>query len=128
MKMNLINMLVIIGMRLFFEHIYHGVPDEFLSLMESDEYEEVTFCMWFDDGWHENIVVDNDGGKSYLLSYICSDAVKWCKWACDYYERDFNVADVAKIYHGELSADLIKAVNPDCQVDEVIEEINLNRC
>lgn len=116
----------------FIEYIYKGAPTEFLNLLEEDAKNETTFCMWNlgdTDDWQENeIEVGNedadDGGKEYLLSYICKDAEQWYDWATDYYEADLDMKIIEKIYAGEIvTEDDIRILNPERDVEGALEEI-----
>ena len=56
---------------------------------DEDSLMEMTFCMWYDNQtgkWNQTIVEGDDGGKDFILSYICSNADQWIEWAEDYYE------------------------------------------
>lgn len=113
----------------FFEQIYKNAPKEFLDLLEGEEKEETTFCMWNigqTDEWQENKVGDGeeDGGKDYLLSYICKDAEQWHTWAEEYYDIELDITIIQRIYAGEdVVEDDIRGLNPDRDVEEVFEEI-----
>lgn len=110
----------------FIEHTYANVPEEFIQLFSDEEKDETTFCMWSIDGtnWIQNEVEGNDGGKEYLLGYICQDTKSWCDWAEEYYDTVVDSGLVQKVYQGKIpeKEDIIK-LNPDCNVEEVLEEI-----
>lgn len=89
----------------FFEYTYKDVPEVFIKLLEDDEKDETTFCMWCCDDtdmWNQNEMADNDGGKEYLLGYIMQSAQQWYEWAVDYHETDIDFAVVEEAYkkHG----------------------------
>ena len=121
----------------FFEQIYKNAPEEFLNLLEEEEMNETTFCMWNlgeTEQWQENEIetdkievdeIEEDGGKEYLLGYICKDAKQWYDWAKDYYETEMDIEIIQKIYNGATVAeDDIKMLNPNRNVAEAFAEIN----
>ena len=108
------------------EYIYANVPEELTELLSDEEKDETTFCMWSTDGtnWMQNEVKGNDGGKEYLLGYIYQNAENWCEWAEEYYDKVVVQELVQKVYQGEMleKEDIIN-LNPECNVEEVLEEI-----
>lgn len=110
----------------FIEYTYANVPEEFNQLLFGEEKNETTFCMWSTDGtnWMQNEVEGNDGGKEYLLGYICKNAENWCEWAEEYYDIAVDLELVQKVYQGEIpeKEEIIK-LNPECNVEEVLDEI-----
>lgn len=113
----------------FFEQIFAGLPEEFEELLDKDAKDNTTFCMWcMDDSdiWTENEIDNNDGGKEFLLRYIHKTPQEWSEWAKDYYEVAFHQEVVKKIYNGEnLSKEDVIKLNPECNMDEVFDEIML---
>lgn len=110
----------------FFEYTYNNVPAEFIDILTEDDRDETTFCMWCVDGtnWIQNEMEGNDGGKEYLLGYICHNAKEWCEWAEAYYEVDINEEVVEKTFLGEqLTEEDVVKLNPKCDVKEVLAEI-----
>lgn len=112
----------------FFNETYAGVPKNFLEIYENKEALDcMTFCMWYDyetGCWKQNITEDNDGGKSYLLSFICKNEKEWAEWAEDYYETDVDIAAAQKVYNGEpLTEEIINVLNPEREAEEALEEI-----
>ncbi|MDE7324765.1 MAG: hypothetical protein K2N63_00545 [Lachnospiraceae bacterium] len=112
----------------FFVETYAGVPKNFLEIYEEEEQKEyMTFCMWYDYGaacWKQNITEGNDGGKDYLLGFICKDAAKWAEWAEDYYETEIDLAVVEKVYGGgKLTVEDILRLNPERDAKEALSEM-----
>ncbi len=111
----------------FFEHTFANVPTELLDVFDEEERDSTTFCMWCmdeTDMWMQNETQDNDGGKEYLLGYICRNATDWCEWASDYYEEEIQEEIVEKVYRGEsLTEEEIKGMNSERDAEEVMEEI-----
>ncbi len=114
----------------FFERIYMGAPESFKALLSEDDIDNTTFCMWCCDGssmWEQNEEPasdeDEDGGRGFLLGYVHQTAESWCDWAKYYYEREFDVAAVEKIYSAEVTAEDILKLNPECNVEEALQEI-----
>jgi len=111
----------------FFEHVFAGLPNEFEMILDEDDRDYTTFCMWCldaTDTWMQNEIDNNDGGKDFLLSYICKTPDEWGEWAKYYYEAKFEQEVVKKIYKGETltEEDAVK-LNPKCNVTEVLDEI-----
>ena len=85
----------------FFEHIYAELPKVFAEILDEDDRDNTTFCMWcMDDSdmWIQNEVEGNDGGKDFLLRYICKNHKEWIEWAKDYYEVEIDEEVVQKVY------------------------------
>ena len=102
--------------------IYDLVPKELLNLLndKSIEKEVATFCIWKtpeDLVWKKGKIINPKGvddGK-FLLSYININPEDWKSWAEEYYDEDFDIKSIEKIY-------LNKNITP-----EMIEEINFER-
>ena len=113
----------------FFERIYAGVPKSLRALLSDDDIDNTTFCIWCCDGsdvWEQNEELapdDDDGGKDFLLGYVHQTAESWCDWAKYYFEREFDVSAVEKIYSGEVTAEDILKINPQCNIQEALLEI-----
>ena len=112
----------------FFEYTYANLPKEFAELLNEDDIDNTTFCMWCMDetnAWTQNETKGNDGGKSFLLNYICQTAEEWCEWAKYYYEMDIVPEVVQKIYQEEqlTKEDVIK-LNMGRDAKEVFSEID----
>lgn len=114
----------------FFERVYAGAPKALSSLLSEEDIDNTTFCMWCCNGsdvWEQNeepAADDDDGGRDFLLGYVHQTAESWCDWAKYYYEMEFNVADIEKIYSGtEVTPELIVSINPECNIDEALQEI-----
>ncbi len=112
----------------FFKYIYGGVPVEFTNFLDEDAMDNTTFCMWCTDEtdlWMQNEMDGNDGGKEFLLRYICQSAEDWCEWAKYYYEMDINMDIVQKVYDGvQLVEKDVTKLNPDRDANVALEEIN----
>lgn len=112
----------------FFKETYEGIPSNFLDIYEDeDSLMEMTFCMWYDNQtgkWNQTIVEGDDGGKDFILSYICSNADQWIEWAEDYYEMDIDKSIVEKAYQKKpLTAEDIHKLNPERNAQEALDEI-----
>ncbi len=112
----------------FFQETYAGVPKNFLDIYKDDEsLHSMTFCMWysFDSGcWLQNITEGMDGGKDYLLGFICENAVQWTEWGEDYYGEEINCKVVEKVYAGQaLAAEDIHLLLPERNAGDALEEI-----
>lgn len=113
----------------FVNYVYAQIPEELLSLLgKEDHREEVTFCLWHRNQtkeWLENETQGNDGGKEYLLGYICQTAEQWCEWAAGYYEITPDLEAVQAVYQKQPVTHLIiKALNPDRVPVEAMKEID----
>ena len=112
----------------FFKETYEGIPSNFLDIYEDeDSLMEMTFCMWYDNQtgkWNQTIVEGDDGGKDFILSYICSNADQWIEWAEDYYEMDIDKSIVEKVYQKKpLTAEDIHKLDPERNAQEALDEI-----
>ena len=123
MKMNGISLVLISGMKLFFKN-YND---------DKEKLYEMTFCMWYDakeNGWKQNANLENtdyeqrDGGKDFLLGYICTNAEEWIDWAKYYYEKNFDLKVVKKIYDGKtITIEDMIALNPERNTEEICKEL-----
>lgn len=111
----------------FFEFTYANLPKEFGELLSEDDMDNTTFCMWCmddTDKWIQNETEDNDGGKSYLLGYICQTPEEWRDWAKDYYETEIALEVVQKVYNEEqLTQEDVLKLNPERDAKEVFAEL-----
>ena len=112
----------------FFKETYAGVPKNFLDIYKDDEcLHSMTFCMWysFSTGcWMQNTTEGMDGGKDYLLGFICDNAVQWAEWGEYYYGEDINCKVVEKVYAGQaLTTDDICLLLPERDAEDALEEI-----
>lgn len=110
----------------FFEHIFAGLPEEFEELLDEDDRDNTTFCMWCMDDtniWTQNEIENNDGGKGFLLRYIRNTPEEWSDWAEDYYEVEIAQEVVQKVYNEEnLAEEDVVKLNPKCDAKEVFAE------
>lgn len=129
----------------FIESMYHGIPENLLSLMDDDmDREAVTFCKWQSEGetlWHKSQVLQpdtclkqpademDDGGEKRLMAYIFPSADAWYEWAVIYYELQEEGWDAAaRIYDAEeLTRTMVEDLNPDRDYDSIIDECQVNR-
>ncbi len=113
----------------FFLRVYAGAPKALSSLLSEDDIDNTTFCMWCCNGssvWEQNEVAadDDDGGRDFLLGYVHQTAESWCDWAKYYYEQEYDISIVEKIYFGsDITAEDMLKLNPQCNTDEALNEI-----
>lgn len=111
----------------FFEYTYANLPEEFTKLLDEDDRDNTTFCMWCMDDtdmWMQNETEGNDGGKSFLLGYVCKTSEDWADWAKYYYEAEIAMEVVQKVYNEEeLTEEDVVKLNPGRDVKEVFEEM-----
>ena len=111
----------------FIEHTYNELPEEFFELLDKDDRDNTTFCMWCIDDtdmWMQNEIEGNDGGKDFLLSYICKNSKEWSNWAKDYYDAEIARNVVDKVYSDEeLTEEDVAKLNPERDAKEVFAEI-----
>ena len=112
----------------FFQEVYKGVPQNFLDFYKDEDcFHSMTFCMWYDFNakcWKQNVIEGMDGGKDYLLGFICEDAVQWTEWGEDYYGKKTGCKIVEKVYTGcALTAEDICILFPGRDAESALEEI-----
>lgn len=100
----------------FFEHIFEGLTEEFEELLDENDRDNTTFCMWCMDDtdiWTQNEIENNDGGKGFLLGYIFKTPEEWSDWAEGYYEVEIAQEVVQKVYNDDnlMEEDVMK-LNP----------------
>ena len=98
--------------------MFADIPDDLMKLLTDDERDNTTFCMWYiyETGkWYQNEYDGNDGGKEYLLGYIPDSLEKFIEWATDYFEEDFNIEIMEKIFEtAELTDEDMKKLVLQC--------------
>ena len=111
--------------------IYNLVPKKLLDLLKdkSIEQESVTFCIWRtseDLEWNKgkvSIPKGEDDGK-FLLLYINETPDNWKTWAEDYYEEEFDIENIKKIYSNEeITLEMIEEMNPERDSESALREI-----
>lgn len=112
----------------FFDKTYEGIPRNFLEIYDEEEsLTTMTFCMWYNNQtgqWNQTVVEEDDGGKEYLLDYICPNADKWIAWAEDYYEMELDKSIVEKVYQRKpITAEDIRKLNPERNAQDALDEI-----
>ena len=56
--------------------------------------------------------------------YICKTPLEWKEWADDYYERQFDLSTVQKIYNTHsVDAENIAILNPSRDINAALQEI-----
>ncbi|MNH96462.1 hypothetical protein D3C81_1516370 [compost metagenome] len=112
--------------------IYEGVPKELFLLLEDEaiKNEDVTFCIWrknYDLEWQKGEVEIPDGeedGSDFLLGTIFQTPEDFVEFAKDYFDLTPSLDIVANIYNGiPISAEMIQMLNPDCDVEDVLQEL-----
>lgn len=110
----------------FFEHIFAGLPEEFEKVLDEDDRDYTTFCMWSmgdTNIWTQNEIENNDGGKQFLLRYIRKTPEEWSAWAEEYYEVEVAREVVQKVYNQEkLTEEDVVKLNPNRDAKEVFAE------
>ncbi|MFC5451572.1 hypothetical protein [Paenibacillus aestuarii] len=118
------------------EGIYDDVPKELLTLLEDDaiEKDDVTFCIWrenSDTSWRKGKVEIPKGesdGSDFLVGCIFHTPEDFVEFAEGYFEISPSLDIVAKIYDEfTITAEMINILNPDCDVKEVLQELELLR-
>ena len=111
----------------FFEHTYAELPEEFAELLDEDDRDNTTFCMWCMDDtdiWVQNETEGNDGGKDFLLGYIYKTSEEWSDWAKYYYETEIAQEVVQKVYNEKnLTEEDVVKLNPGRDAKEVFAEL-----
>ena len=85
----------------FFENLYSGAPADLFALLDEEERDEATFCLWtlpHIQGWFQNAVPTNDGGRDYLLGYVQHSPESWQDWAQHYYEHIPATETIQAVY------------------------------
>lgn len=112
--------------------IYEEVPTSLLSLLEDEAIakEDVTFCFWYENNdsmWQQGKVEIPDGaedGSDFLIGTIFRTAEDFVEFAEGYFELTLPIEIVAKIYEGAaITREMIKAINPDSDVEKVFQEL-----
>lgn len=112
--------------------IYEGVPKTLLSLLEDEaiEHEDVTFCIWRETGdldWQKGRVEmpeGEDDGSTFLIGTIFRTPKDFVEFAEGYFDLTLPIDIVANIYDGiPVTARMIQMLNPDCDVEDVLQEI-----
>ena len=115
--------------------IIEAVPPEFAECLREPAFNlpDTTFCTWRcqgDPSWQVGPVAfptgsaDPDGSEG-LLSPLDGVPETYHAWAEDYYERGVSLAAVRLVYqHRPLTADLIAALNPEIEPDDLRTDLD----
>jgi hypothetical protein len=93
--------------------------------------EDSTFCIWRLAGaerWSVGSVElpagDDPDGSAHLLGILAGDPEQYVQFASDYYEREIELADVAKLYrHEPLTAKLVERLNPETTLEDLAADM-----
>ncbi|SFB06269.1 hypothetical protein SAMN05216312_103298 [Cohnella sp. OV330] len=116
--------------------IYDDVPKELLSLLEDEaiEKDDVTFCIWrknSDTNWRKGKVEIPQGesdGSDFLVGCIFHTPEDFVEFAVGYFEVSPSLDVVAKVYDdAPITEEMIHILNPDCDANEVLRELELLR-
>jgi len=110
-----------------------GLPTEFVEASKEPAFsmDNISFCVWrrhTDDAWLlGDIEFDDDedpDGSEYLLEIFDCSPSTYKEFAADYHELDVDILLISKIYnHEKLDVDLIKSINPNANLDELLTEL-----
>ncbi|MNO89481.1 hypothetical protein D3C76_809650 [compost metagenome] len=112
--------------------IYEEVPTSLLSLLEDEAIakDDVTFCFWRENNdltWQKGkveIPAGAEDGSDFLLGTIFRTAEDFVEFAEGYFELTLPLEIVTKIYEGAaITKEMIKALNPDSDVEKVLQEL-----
>ena len=90
-----------------------------------------SFCLWhldLESVWKTGNIEypENDemaDGSGWLLFLLDGKPETYCDWAIDYYERDFDIEIIEKVYrHESLTEEIIKALNPQRSLADLRED------
>jgi hypothetical protein len=112
--------------------IYEEVPTSLLSFLEDEAIAkgDVTFCFWRENNdltWQKGkveIPAGAEDGSEFLLGTIFQTAEEFVEFAEGYFELTLPLEIVAQVYEGEaITKEMIKALNPDSDVEKVLQEL-----
>ena len=113
--------------------VLDNVPKEFEFFLTDEAFprEYTTFCLWrldSEDVWKTGNILypENDekaDGSNWLLFLLDGKPETYRDWAKSYYERDFDIEIVEKIYRREpLTEEIIKVLNPKRSLADLRED------
>jgi len=109
------------------EILLENFPDRYSDFIGIED-EFVTFIYWKEEGdtngW--NTAYDSDGeedGSVFLLEPINENAEDLYEWFKYHYYGEIHMDTIKSLLNDDYSEDLINSINPDCEVDEVLEQL-----
>ena len=112
--------------------MYDGLPSHLANLLEDEsvEKEDVTFCIWRENGdseWRRgNVNYENgeDDGSGFLLGTIYSNGADFKEWADDYFELELSETLISDVFNGKpITDELIMGINSGCDLNTVKSEL-----
>jgi len=115
--------------------LHEGLPEQLQQYRDEIAFrqDEVTFCLWWDNsrpGWQCGVKAwpEHGGDGSENLLVMQGEGPEYYKtWAEEYHfecERELPLGLVKAVYaQRELSAEEIRALNPEADIDEVRAEL-----
>lgn len=108
-----------------------NVPEGFAGFLKEPAFvvDRMTFLMWRkhdDKAWNASLN-DADWPKAKaeeVLAILDGKPETYKKWADEYYDADFSLEAIKKIYAGEaLDQKLIEKINPENSLEDLAEDI-----
>jgi hypothetical protein len=122
----------------FWKNKIKQIPNQYDQFLREPAFitNEATFFIWRlsdDFEWHTlNLGVEAKGkmaniydfdGSQNLISILCGLPKTYKRWADAYYESDFDLNIIEKIYiHEPLTKDMVKILNSDIDYEALIED------
>ena len=109
-----------------------GVPAALRQFVDEPAFADdgvpsITVCLWRepeDSEWHFGAPEEeSDGGAGWLFEQLDGKAATYAAFAEINFEVSLDTADVqAVLDHRPLTSELVTRLNPECDVDAVVEE------
>ena len=116
-----------------FPGVLESVPKEFSGFLSEPAFqvEQATFCIWrfeaestWRSGALDSFPTEALAEELPFLNPFVNDPSVYCDWACDYYEQEVPLAAVRSVCDQvPLSRDLIHAINPEADLEQLREDI-----
>ena len=115
------------------------IPTQFTAFLEEPAFicDEATFFIWrlnIDSQWktlsldirgiEDKTKSDDFDGSKHLLSILDGNPLTYKEWADYYYEGNYDLSLIQKIYQYEpLTQGIAEALNPDIEYETIMEDI-----
>ncbi|KHD11346.1 hypothetical protein PN36_20455 [Candidatus Thiomargarita nelsonii] len=112
------------------ENVKSQFPSEYRSFITEPAFSmDLATCLWY---LHESKWVKNGLTVKWIIDL--AEITNWTAkdyhtWAVDYYERDFDVLDIDKLFENQFNEELAMKLNPEIDINKLrveLVEIGIN--
>jgi hypothetical protein len=112
------------------EGVKSQVPNAYSSFVSEPAFSmDLATCIWYwaDSKWFKHgLTVERLIDLEEIIKWTAKD---YHTWAIEYYERDFDIKNIEKLFEHQFSEEQAKKLNPEIDINELqreLVEIGLN--